>query len=114
MNAFVAHVARLKKWDRSGRKMDAALNALNAPKRTYWAKILANTQAMTTQDIATLAKYFNMTPYALIEMARAWDTAGQPSLGFMPGVGTHDEDYEISADPGAGYRQAAETPREPR
>lgn len=81
MNAYTWHVAEGQGWDRSGRKMESALEPDMAPKRTYWLKILNNKQAMTTQDIALLAKHFGLTPYEYIDRAREWDAAGRPNVG---------------------------------
>lgn len=72
----------------------------DAPKRTYWLKVLNSVQAMTTEDIALVAAHFKVTPYDFIATARSWNDNGRPSSGFRPDVVPHDEDYDISEDPG--------------
>lgn len=91
MNGYTWHVAAAQGWDRSGRKMEEALQAADAPKRTYWLKILNGKQAMTTQDVAVLAKHFGVSPYEYIDLARDWDEAGQPVEGYLPGVGRRSD-----------------------
>lgn len=96
MNAYVWHLASHQGWDRSGRKAEAALTGLGAQKRSYWLKIFNNQQAMTTQDIATLAKFFDVSPYVLIDTAKEWDDAGRPTSGHLLSVGGKTE-YERAA-----------------
>lgn len=98
MNAYTWHVAAAQGWDRSGRQMEEALEAVDAPKRTYWLKILNGKQAMTTQDVAVLAKHFGVSAYEYIDRARDWDEAGQPAEGFLPNVG-RKSDYDRIARP---------------
>lgn len=96
MNAYAWHLAQHQGWDRSGRQAEAALTELGAQKRSYWLKIFNNQQAMSTQDIATLAKFFGVSPYVYIDTAKEWDDIGRPSSGHLLGVGGQPE-YERAA-----------------
>lgn len=75
----------------------------------HWAKILAGTKVMTTNDVKVAADVLGIDPYDLVEGARR--LAGHNVTPF-PNVGAHDEDYQQSEFP-TTQPAAAETKRGP-
>lgn len=82
--------------DLSGRWMERL--TAGARKRDYWAGIIKDRKQITTNDIAVVASAFNMpSPFDFVRHAHELaETGTAPTFN----VGPHDEDYEISEDPG--------------
>ncbi|WP_292698055.1 hypothetical protein [Microbacterium sp. 69-10] len=107
--AYLQHLVREAGGDRSGRWLEAKaaeLDESTAQKKTYWAKILNLTQAMTTNDIATAAALFDMSPYAFVRRARTY----QAEPESMP---TNVIDGRFGVGASEQYEPAVAHPRDP-
>lgn len=103
LNKYVQYVlSENGRTDRSGRFLHTKTG--EARSRDYWAKIVKGERAMTTNDIGVLAKAFDMSPYEFVDAAEDLANGRKP---VPPNVSAHDEDYELSDDPGDDYGLAA-------
>jgi len=92
--------------DLSGRWLEVVTDG--ARKRDYWAAIIKGTREMTTNDVDVVAKAFGMPdPFAYVCNAHTLASTGDAPVF---NVGTHDEDYDISEDPGDYTLAAQEQP----
>ena len=111
LNAYLKKVLQDNgRQDLSGRWLTSITGG--ARKHDYWGGIVKNTRAMTTNDVQVLAQTFGISPYEWVANTRRFRD-GQPVPVLIHHVGAHDEDYDISEDPGEELAGAAETPRTP-
>lgn len=94
------------KNDLSGRWLEVITDG--ARKRDYWSKLVKGVKDMTTNDIDVVAAAFGIaSPFDYVRFAHELAENGSAPK-FI--VGTHDEDFEISDDPGP---RAAAAKRKP-
>jgi hypothetical protein len=111
LNAYLKKVlADNGREDLSGRWLEEITG--QARRYDYWSKIVKNTRAMTTNDIDVLAKAFGISPFEWVGNTRRL-ADGKLVPVLIHDVVPHEEDYDISEDPGDAYPNAAETPRNP-
>lgn len=111
LNAYLRKVlADNGKTDLSGRWLEEITGS--ARRYDYWSKIVKNSRAMTTNDIDVLANAFGISPFEWVGNTRR-HAEGKPVALLIFNVGTLDDDYDISEDPGDAYPNAAEEPRSP-
>ncbi len=87
LNGYIRHLVEERGWDFSGRALER--ESESARKKDYWKKLLDNRAAMTTNDIAVLAKVFGMNPFDLVKSARSW-TPGNVTQGPWTVGGSRD------------------------
>lgn len=84
--AHLWHLVESQGGDRSGRWLEKRTEA----RKTYWAKILNGTQAMTSNDIAAVAAVFDISPYDFVRDARRIDDT--ENVTSLPVRGRRDDE----------------------
>jgi hypothetical protein len=79
-----------------------------ARKHEYWLAIIKGEREMTSNDVDVISKTFGLAdPFAYVRNAHTLaETGAAPTFN----VGPHEEDYEISEDPGEYGLAAQERP----
>lgn len=104
---YLRHLVKANgREDLSGRWLEAVTSG--ARKRDYWAALIKGTREMTTNDVDVVANAFGMPdPFTYVRNAHTLaETGDAPTFN----VGPHEEDYEISEDPGDYGLAAQERP----
>lgn len=93
LNAYLKKVlADNGREDLSGRWLDEITGG--ARSYDYWSKIVKDTRAMTTNDIAELARSFGISPFEWVENTRR-HAAGEATPQLVPNVGAATDDGAV-------------------
>lgn len=93
LNAYLKKVlADNGKEDLSGRYLQSATG--NVRSYDYWAKIIKDTRAMTTNDIQVIATALGVSPFDWVENSER-HAAGEETPTLLFNVGGHEEDVSV-------------------